>query len=123
MEKINSFGNILNNSASLNTEETKKRYMQEYLEKRVKECVQLERLELSKKAVDAGASSKSVIDKVTLKLEKELSGYITEHFSEIINNKYELLHISELEAKSSMNGYRTGRIITEIQHVIVFQRA
>lgn len=119
---MNSIGNTLSNSAMLNTAEAQKELMKQYLDKRKTQCLLAEKLELSKRAINAGTSARAMIDKTVAELEQALDKYLAEHLDEIINNKYELLHISELEAKAELPGYRTGKIIAEIQHVLIFKR-
>lgn len=119
----NSFGNTLTASASLNTMEARNEAYKKYIRQRAMECVAADKAELSKRAVDAGASARTAIDKNIKKLEQELNVYLDTHMEEIVKNRYELLHISELEASSTAPGYRTGKIIAEIQRIVVFKRA
>lgn len=119
----NSFGNTLTTSASINSVEARKEAYKDYIRRRATECVAADKLELSKRAVDAGASARTLIDKNIQKLEQELNAYLDQHIDEIVANKYELLHISELESLSTAPRYRTGKIIAEIQRVVVFSRA
>lgn len=119
----NSFGNTLTSSASLNSAEARKEAYKGYIKRRAEECIAADKIELSKRAVDAGAAARTVIDKNIKKLEQELNTYLEQHIDEIVANKYELLHISELEAMSTTPGYRNGRIVAEIQRVVIFSRA
>lgn len=119
----NSFGNTLTSSASLNTAEARNEAYRKHIRQRAIQCIAADKAELSKRAVDAGASARTVIDKNIKKLEQELNAYLDQHMDEIVANRYELLHISELEANSTAQGYRTGKIIAEVQRVVIFKRA
>lgn len=119
----NSFGNTLTSSASLNTKDARNEAYRSFIRQRAKECIAADKIELSKRAVDAGASARTVIDKNIKKLEQELNAYLEQHMDEIVANRYEILHISELEANSTAPGYRTGKIIAEVQRVVIFKRA
>lgn len=119
----NSFGNTLTSSASLNTMDARNEAYKKHIRQRATEVLTADKIELSKRAVDAGASARTIIDKNVKKLEQELNAYLDQHIDEIVANRYELLHISELEANSTATGYRTGKIIAEIQRVVIFKRA
>lgn len=119
----NSFGNTLTSSASLNTAEARNEAYRKYIRQRVTEVLTADKLELSKRAVDAGASARTIIDRNVRKLEQELNDYLDHHMDEIVARRYELLHISELEVNSTAPGYRNGKIIAEIQRAVIFKRA
>lgn len=119
----NSFGNTLTASAKLNTTDARNEAYNKHIRQRATECITLDKLELSKRAVDAGASARTVIDRNIKKLEQDLNAYLDQHMNEIVANRYELLHISELEANSTAPGYRNGKIIAEIQRIVIFKRA
>ena len=117
-----SFGSMITSNASINTAENTRKAYEEYIMKRAQECLAVDKIELNKRAIDAGVKARTVIKDMEKKLENELNAYLAENMSYIIDNKYELLHISELEAKSDQRGYMTGQIVHEIQRVVVFKR-
>lgn len=118
----NSFGNVITSSASLRTEDKQKALHKEYIFNRIIECINIDKLELSKRAIDAGSVARTAIDKTVARFETELRAYVNEHIEEIVDNKYELLHISELENLSTQIAYQRGHIVAEIQRVVIFSR-
>lgn len=116
------FGATISAAASINSEDKQRTEYEKYIRQRAKECLVADKIELSKRAIDAGAKARTAIAKMVDALEIELNKYLSENMDVIVKNNYELLHISELEARSELPGYRTGKIIAEIQRIVVFKR-
>lgn len=109
-------------TAENDTPEKRRESYEKQIRQRVEECLKIEQAELHKKAIDLGKSAPTLIDSALSKTRAIVMSYIDSHMDEIISNKQEVLHISELETRSTTREYRNGKIIKDLQRIVIFQR-
>lgn len=109
-------------SAQNNTPEKQREAYEAQIRQRIEDCLKIDEAELNKKAIDLGKSAHEVIDAAISKLRTLTEDYVNSHIEEIVRNHQEVLHISELEARSTTKEYRNGKIVADLQRIVVFQR-
>lgn len=94
----------------------------QYIWQRVEECLKLDKNELNKKAIDLGKNAHDLIEKSMEKAKAQIEDYVRANIDTIYKNKYEIFHISELEALSDQPLYRDGKIVKECGRIVIFSR-
>ena len=112
----------ISTTAENNTPEKKREAYEAHIHSRIEECLELDRQELNKKAIDLGKSAHNIIDSTIEKVKASIEEYVASHINEIVDKQQEIIHISELESRSTSKEYRDGKIIAEFQRIVVFQR-
>ena len=109
-------------SAQNNTPEKQREAYEAQVRQRIEDCIKIDQAELNKRAIDLGKSAHTVIDAAVTKLRTLVEDYVDSHMDEIVKNHQEVLHISELEARSTTKEYRNGKIVADLQRIVIFQR-